>query len=1150
MNNSNQSKQFEQIEALLECAKAGLCKERFEETARSIFDTCRRMTGASAGFVELQHEDDSGNQAIFLEQGGAPGAAAPDLMVCIRGMSAAVYKSGQAAYENDYAKSAWMQGVAHAQLKNVLLAPLSVDGKIVGLMGMANKPGDFTDEDMRFAAAFGGFAALALQYGAAHRALRRSGQRLDELLQSVNDVVWSADKDGRLLFVNRAVEELYGVSAEQFQKNATLWLEAVHPGDRPIMERKARELLEGRNFVCEYRIVRPDATERWVQDRSSPVCDDQGALMRIVGITTDITLRKEAEMSLNRELAVNATLAMLGRELLDPETGPAKIAHSVLKHARSLTQSRHGFVSEIDPRTGDNVAYTLTSMVDQECAAQGENRRISFACNKDGAYPALWGHVLNTRQSLFTNDPDSHPQSTGTPAGHVPLHNFLSVPVVIANELLGQIALSNSSRAYTESDIFVIERLATIYALAIQRQRARQALLHSETKFRTLVTQAGDSIFLVGAQSRILDVNDTACAALGYTREELLTMSIPDIDSEYGLSKLEEMYRESHPGQTRAFESMHKRRDGTLFPVEVKTTVIRIEDELLRMSIARDITGRREQERERGLLEQRLKSLWRVARLVDADLKTLCTATLDELMAITQSPCGFYGFMNEDASVLNVHAWSKDCAVSGDMAAFPVHGAGVWAEAVREQRPVLINNMAPGAPGCGDFIKGHAPIKRLLVVPIIVKDKVSALAAVANKEDEYTPEDKEQVHAFAANVQIVIDKKRADEEMASLRGQLIQSQKMEAIGRMAGGLAHDFNNMLAVILGNASLALEDLEPDAPHYDELSEITAAAKRSRELILKLLTFTRNDKLNPRILPPAAILDDLLAMLRRGMPKNVVIYSDYHQKLDPITVDATQLQQALLNVCTNACDAMPAGGILTIGARNRSVSRNSAPGLAPGKYCEITITDTGHGIPQSIFDKIFDPFFTTKGVGQGTGLGLAISRGIITNHGGRISVNSGPGGGAQFRILLPSAERAAPRAAAPTRTRALSVQGGAETVLVVDDEPGVLDLAVKILSHAGYHVLSAANGRDAVDIVRNDPQAVDVMVLDIIMPGMDGEQVFHAVRAIRPDMRIILSSGYSRQGAAETMLKAGALAFTQKPYTMQELCGAVREVCDRDL
>lgn len=395
-------------------------------------------------------------------------------------------------------------------------------------------------------------------------------------------------------------------------------------------------------------------------------------------------------------------------------------------------------------------------------------------------------------------------------------------------------------------------------------------------------------------------------------------------------------------------------------------------------------------------------------------------------------------------------------------------------------------------------------------------------------------------------VRDITEKKRVDEEKKRLQEQLFQSQKLEALGTLAGGIAHDFNNLLASIMGYASIAKMELGEAHPAYRHVDIIETASVRASELTQQLLAFARGGKFDARLNDVNVIVREVSALLSRTIDKSIEMELDMAYDLRPAICDAGQVQQALLNICINARDAMPSGGKLVLSTKNTALYADDVKAMfdvSPGDYVQISVSDTGIGMDKDTQEHIFDPFFTTKE--KGTGLGLSLVYGIIKKHGGFIQVWSEPGKGTEFRLYLPACVAGD---ACSEVEKSTEFRRGAETVLVVDDEPMIRDLVKEILERQGYSVLTAASGVEAVSIYQQNAGRIGLVLLDMVMPHMNGREVFQRLRDINPGVRIVVSSGYSHDRDADYLLEQGAVGFVQKPYRRPDLLRAVEEVMDK--
>ncbi|NLG35772.1 MAG: PAS domain S-box protein [Lentisphaerae bacterium] len=395
----------------------------------------------------------------------------------------------------------------------------------------------------------------------------------------------------------------------------------------------------------------------------------------------------------------------------------------------------------------------------------------------------------------------------------------------------------------------------------------------------------------------------------------------------------------------------------------------------------------------------------------------------------------------------------------------------------------------------------------------------------------------------------VTERKRAEEEKEKLRLQLVQSQKMESVGRLAGGVAHDFNNMLGAILGYADLVIDKLEADSPLRGDLEEIRRAAQRSAALTRQLLAFARRQTVAPRVIDLNETVTGLLQMIRRVIGEDIDLTWRPGSGLWPVKLDPAQIDQILVNLCVNARDAMPSGGRIVIETANVELTAENAGGEAdfvPGDYVRVTVTDTGCGMDAETLSHLFEPFFTTKGMGKGTGLGLATVYGAVTQNNGRVHVDSTPGKGTTFRIDLP---RHAGEAEMKTEARGPSVPSltGGETILLVEDDPAMLGMSRAVLQRLGYVVVAAASPEEALRLVRSHHGRLDLLMTDVVMPGMNGRELALSLMAIRPDLRLLFMSGYTADVIAHQGMLDEGVHFIQKPFTKRDLAAKLREVLE---
>ena len=385
-------------------------------------------------------------------------------------------------------------------------------------------------------------------------------------------------------------------------------------------------------------------------------------------------------------------------------------------------------------------------------------------------------------------------------------------------------------------------------------------------------------------------------------------------------------------------------------------------------------------------------------------------------------------------------------------------------------------------------------------------------------------------------------------EQKALETKFAQSQKMQAVGQLAGGVAHDFNNLLTVIIGNCEFLLMRHQAGDPSFKEINEVHQNALRAAALVSQLLAFSRKQTMQPKALVLGDVIGELAQMLRRLVGEGIALNVERDSDLWTVHADEAQLSNAIINLVVNARDAMPSGGTVAIKTVNQTVTKSSALGTAimpPGDYVRIEVSDTGTGMSQEIQSKIFDPFFTTKPVGQGTGLGLATVYGIVKQTGGFITVDSEVGKGTSFNIYLPRLR--ADAAAAPVEVVAAPTRDvtGQDTILLVEDEEAVRSFAARALRMRGYNVLEAGGGEEALEIVKSEAHTIHLIITDVVMPSMDGPTMVRHVKQLKPDLRVIFMSGYAEEAFRRNDQSSEDIHFLPKPFGLKQLAAKVKEV-----
>src|SRR5438105_8556730 len=434
--------------------------------------------------------------------------------------------------------------------------------------------------------------------------------------------------------------------------------------------------------------------------------------------------------------------------------------------------------------------------------------------------------------------------------------------------------------------------------------------------------------------------------------------------------------------------------------------------------------------------------------------------------------------------------------------------------------------------------------------PLVVQERVLGVMAMFARHplSEFVPK---ALTSVASALAVGIERKRAEEALRQSEERLRQAQKMEAVGRLAGGVAHDFNNLLTVITSYSDLLLEDLGPADPKRDDVQQIRKAAEGAAALTRQLLAFSRQQVLQPKALDLKATVAGTEKLLKRLIGEDIQLTTFLAPDLGVVKADPGQIEQIISNLAVNARDAMPSGGRLTIEAANVDMDETYVRGHAPagpGRYVMLALSDTGIGMDQQTKARIFEPFFTTKEPGKGTGLGLATVYGIVKQSGGFIWVYSEPAHGTSFKVYLPRvAEPAEPAEPAATATATAEPTGGTETVLVVEDAASVRMVTRQVLERVGYVVLEAPNGETALRLAAKHHGPIQLLLTDVVMPGLSGRQLAEQLAKLRPDMKVLYTSGYADHAIVHHGILDSGIAYLQKPFTPEALGRRVRQVLD---
>jgi len=632
-----------------------------------------------------------------------------------------------------------------------------------------------------------------------------------------------------------------------------------------------------------------------------------------------------------------------------------------------------------------------------------------------------------------------------------------------------------------------------------ERIQAERAQRESETKYSALVENSNDGIIMI-SEGILTFVNKASIELVGYSPEEMIGENFfnfvaPDY-RELVLNRYTERMEGKNVPSVYVIELLS--RDGKTIPVELNAIRIDFEDKPADLVFIRNISER--MQADEALRESEEKH------------RTVLEANPDPVVVYDMEGRVIYF----NPAFTRVFGWTLDERINKKMDVF------LPEEALPETK-AMIDKVLAGESFYS--IESKRFTKEGKIIPV-------SISGAIYKDQENSP------------VGSIINLRDISEQK-TIEKQLHHAQKMEAIGTLAGGVAHDFNNLLMGIQGRTSLMMSDTGSPHPHSEHLKGIEDYVQSAAELTNQLLAFAKGGKYEVRPTDLNKLVKDQNVMFGRTK-KEITIRGKYAENLWSAEVDQGQIEQVLLNLYLNAWQSMPAGGDLYIQTENVTFDENHIKPfeVAPGRYVKISVADTGFGMDETTRQRIFDPFFTTKEMGRGTGLGLASAYGIIKNHGGFVDVHSEKGEGSTFSLYLPaSGKKVIEDVKLPK-----DVLKGAGTVLLVDDEEMIIDVGKPMLKKMGYNTLTAGSGKDAIEIYKGKKDQIDIVILDMIMPEMGGGDTYDKLRKINPEIKVLLSSGYSVDGQATEILERGCDGFIQKPFNMKNLSQKIREILDK--
>jgi len=1045
----------------------------------------------------------------------------------------------------------------------------------------------------------------------AEEALRESEERYRTVADFTYDMEYWLGPDQELIYMSPSCERLTGYSREEFFQATDLLERITHPEDRDLWDRHRKEARVCRHHLdADFRLIHRDGREVWVSHACQPVYGLEGQYLGRRVSNRDITARKHAEEALRQtNETLRATLdaapvaifdldtegrvkslwnpaaeqmlgwsrdevlgqflpsvpeesreefaafrawlrsgkPMLGKDVVRRRKDGSPIDYSIYaapkyddtgqvtgniavlvdiserKRVEIISQARlrllefansHSMdelltatLDEIEALTGSSIGFyhflesdqkTLslqnwsTNTLKNMCTATGKGSHY------DIARAGVWVDCIHARGPVIHNDYASLPHRQGMPEGHAPVSKEVVVPIFRGDLIKSIVGVGNKPGDYNSRDIEIVSQLGDLSWDIVERKRAEEALRESEERFRLLVENAPDAI-VIQTEKRFAYLNKEALRLFGASTEEQL-LGRPVIDRFHPdfheiiqeRIRLVNRERKAIPPQ----ELKILKIGGTLIEVEASTVPFRYQEKNGALVFFRDITDRK-----------------RAEEAVQAGMR-LNQLLLDSL------PCM--------AMLLRPYTREIVTANQAALQGGAVPGAFCYATWGQRQDPCPFC-LAPQAWETGQ--------SQYLEVEAL--DKVWDAHWVPIKEDLYLH------YAFD-----ITARKETERTQRMLEAQLIQAQKMEALGTLAGGIAHDFNNILGAMLGFAELAHIGLPADSETGGYLENLLKAGDRARGLVKQILSFSRQEKAAQQPLSLTPIIKETLKFLRASLPTTIEIKTHLQAGKAMVVAESTQIHQILLNLVTNAAHAMEEkGGILAIGLRVVHLTPEETSlyeGIAPGPYLELRVSDTGPGLDPETRERIFEPFFTTKEPWKGTGMGLAVVYGIVKSMAGTIKVISQPGQGATFLVLLPMVEVELAQAEHEI-IRPLSK--GAGRLLFVDDDVDFFQAGQRMLTELGYEVAAFGNSLEALQEFQAQPQQFDLLICDQTMPGLTGLELAAACSRVRPDLPIILCTGFSEIITSEKVRAAGVREVVTKPFDLRQIGETIKKVLKKN-